>query len=290
MSRLDSRRVELEALLNREVMVPFAHNGKARIFWRENGHGEPLLLIMGIGYTSDMWCHVEPGLAARYRTIVFDNRGVGQSDAVPGPHLIPTMAADAAAVLDAADVETAYVFGLSMGGYITQEFALNYPRRVRALILGGASCGGENAVPAKQEVWDVAQERLNMPPEKAVRALVPYIYDASTPHERIEIDMEIRLRTYPSAESYKAQLEGILQLESFGRLGELRTPTLVIHGEHDQLVPPENGRLLAEMIPGARLEMLPEASHMFTTDRPQETVSTVLRFLDEYRQNAHVPS
>jgi 3-oxoadipate enol-lactonase len=279
MSRLDSRRVELEALLNQEVMVPFAHNGKARIFWRENGHGEPLLLIMGIGYTSDMWYHVEPSLAARYRVIVFDNRGVGKSDAVPGPHLISTMAADAAAVLDAADVETANVFGLSMGGYIAQEFALNYPRRVRSLILGGASCGGEKAVPAKQEVWDVAQERLNMPPEKAVRALVPYIYDPSTPKDRIEIDMEIRLRTYPSAESYKAQLEGILQWESFGRLGQLRAPTLVIHGEHDQLVPPENGRRLAEMIPEARLEMLPNASHMFTTDQPEETVSLIFDFL-----------
>ncbi len=260
--------------------MPFAQNGEARIFWRENGDGEPLLLIMGIGYTSDMWYHVEPDLAARYRVIVFDNRGVGKSDTVPGPHLIPTMAADAAAVLDAADVETAHVFGLSMGGYIAQEFALQYPQRVRGLILGGASCGGENAVPAKQEVWDVARERLNMPPEKAVRALVPYIYDPTTPQERIEIDMEIRLRTYPSAESYNAQLEGILQWESFGRLGQLRMPTLVIHGEHDQLVPPENGRRLADMIPGAKLEMMPNASHMFTTDRPQETVATVLGFLD----------
>ncbi|MCG6948060.1 MAG: alpha/beta hydrolase [Acidobacteria bacterium] len=270
--------------------MPFAHNGETRIFWREIGCGEPLLLIMGIGYTSDMWLHVEPGLSDHYRVIMFDNRGVGKSDTVPGPHRIPTMAEDAAAVLDAADVETAHIFGLSMGGYIAQEFALNFPQRVRALVLGGASCGGENAVPARQEVWDVAQERLNMPPEDAVRALVPYIYDPSTPRERIEMDMKIRLRTYPSAESYVAQLEGILQWESFGRLGQLRAPTLVMHGEHDQLVPPENGRLLAEMIPGATLEMLPDASHMFTTDRPQETVSTVVRFLDGCEQNAPTPS
>lgn len=265
--------------------MPFADNQGVKIFWRENGSGEPLLLIMGLGYTSDMWHHMEPKLAAHFRVVVFDNRGVGKSDAVAGPHLISTMAADAAAVLDAADVETGHIFGVSMGGYIAQEFALNYPTRVQSLIVGCASCGGEWAVPAKQEVWDVASARLKMPPEEAVRALVPFIYDPATPKERIEIDMAIRLRTYPSAESYNAQLEGIFQWDSYSRLGNLRAPTLVIHGEHDQLVPPENGRTLADLIPGAQLKMLPNASHMFTTDQPDEAIASILRFLACRQQN-----
>ena len=259
--------------------MQIASNQGVKIFWRENGSGEPLLLIMGLGYTSDMWHHMEPGLAAHFRVILFDNRGVGKSDTVPGPHLISTMAADAAAVLDAARVETAHIFGVSMGGYIAQEFALQYPNRVRSLIVGCASCGGENAVPAAQEVWDAASARLKMRPEDGVRALVPYIYDPATPKERIEADMAIRLRTYPSKESYLAQLEGIFQWESYSRLGQLRAPTLVIHGEHDQLVPPENGRMLADLIPGAQLKMLANASHMFTTDQPDEALTSILDFL-----------
>lgn len=259
--------------------MPFADNDGVRIFWRENGSGEPLLLIMGLGYTSDMWCHMEPGLAGHFRVVVFDNRGVGGSDSVPGPHLISTMASDAASVLDAAGIEAAHIFGVSMGGYIAQEFALTYPERVRSLIVGCASCGGENAVPAKQEVWDAASARLQMRPEEGVRALVPFIYDPATPKERVEVDMAIRLRTYPSNESYLAQLEGIFQWESYSRLRYLRAPTLVIHGEHDQLVPPENGRMLADLIPGAQLKMLSNASHMFTTDQPEAAMAAIMDFL-----------
>jgi 3-oxoadipate enol-lactonase len=271
--------------VDREVSVPFADNGDAKIFWREQGHGEPLLLIMGLGYSSDMWHHVEPELAAHFRTIVFDNRGVGKSNIVPGPHLIATMASDAAAVLDAAGVETAHVFGASLGGYIAQEFALQYPRRVRSLILGGTACGGEHTVAAEQEVLDVMKARESMSPERGIRALVPYIYDSKTPVERVEADMAIRLRTYPPLESYRAQLEGIYQWESYDRLEQLQAPTLVIHGEHDQLVPLPNGRLLAEKIPGAQLVILANASHIFFTDRPRETVSSILEFLASHQPN-----
>lgn len=265
--------------------MPFAHNGAARIFWRESGCGEPLLMIMGLGYTSDMWHHIEPAMAAHLRVIVFDNRGVGKSNVVPGPHLMETMAADAAAVLDAAGVESAHVLGASMGGYIAQEFTLQYPQRVRTLILGSTACGGENTVAAEQEVLDLIREREHMSPEQGIRVMVPYIYDPSTPAERIEADLAIRLKTYPPTETYVAQLEGLFQWESYSRLDQLRAPTLVIHGEHDRLVPPQNGRLLAEKIRGARLVMLPNASHIFFTDQPEPTVSSVLEFLDRHRRS-----
>jgi 3-oxoadipate enol-lactonase len=259
--------------------VPFTDSDEARIFWRERGVGEPLLLIMGYGYPSEMWHHVEPGLADSFRVLLFDNRGIGRSSRPPGPYLMTTMAADAAAVLDAAGVEQAHVFGVSMGGYIAQELALREPRRVRSLVLGGTMCGGAHAIPADQEVLDVFEARKNMSPEEGVRALVPYIYDRKTSPERIEADLEIRLQNYPSDETAAAQLEGVLQWESYDRLGELHVPTLVIHGENDRLIPPENGRLLAKRIPGARLVTLPDASHLFFTDRPGETVSVVHDFL-----------
>jgi pimeloyl-ACP methyl ester carboxylesterase len=265
--------------LTREVVVPYADNEGVKIYWRRTGSGEPLLLIMGLGYTSDMWYHLEPGLAAHHDVIMFDNRGIGRSDMAPGPHLIGTMAADAAAVLDAAGVDTAHVYGVSMGGYIAQEFALSYPDRVRRLVLGSTACGGEHTVPAAQEVLDLLRARERMTPEEGIRCLVPYIYDPSTPLERVESDLEIRLRTYPAVETYSAQLDGIFQWESYGRLENIRVPTLVMHGERDQLVPPANGRMLAEMISGAELVTFPNGSHILFTDRPEETVSTVVAFL-----------
>jgi len=104
--------------------MPFVENAGARIYWDEEGQGAPVLLIMGLGYPSQMWYRTRPLLAERYRTIAFDNRGVGRSDVPAGPYPIPLMASDAAAVIDAAGVESAHIYGVSMGGMIAQEFAL----------------------------------------------------------------------------------------------------------------------------------------------------------------------
>src|SRR5262245_26968935 len=121
--------------------MPYAETNGTRIYWEEHGQGEPLLLIMGLGYSLEMWHRSLAVLAGGYRTIVFDNRGVGRSDVPPGPYPIATMAADAAAVMDAVGIQRAYVFGISMGGMIAQELALQQPQRVLSLILGCTHCG-----------------------------------------------------------------------------------------------------------------------------------------------------
>jgi pimeloyl-ACP methyl ester carboxylesterase len=112
--------------------MPFVENQGTKIYWDEQGQGAPVLLIMGLGYASALWHRARPVLAQRFRTMAFDNRGVGLSDVPPAPYSIATMAADAAAVLDAAGVARAHVFGISMGGIIAQEFALNSFCRMRA--------------------------------------------------------------------------------------------------------------------------------------------------------------
>src|SRR5215475_1901131 len=129
----------------------FVVNQGAKIYWDEQGQGEALLLIMGLGYPSDAWYRTRPVLAAKYRTIALDNRGVGRTEMPPGPYPIPVMASDAAAVLDAAGVETAHVFGISMGGMIAQEFALQCPQRLRSLVLGCTAPGGPHAVRADED-------------------------------------------------------------------------------------------------------------------------------------------
>jgi 3-oxoadipate enol-lactonase len=265
--------------------MPFTDNSGVKIYWKESGPGDPLLLIMGLGYTHEMWYRTEPILAQCYRTISFDNRGVGRSDVPPGPYPISTMAADAAAVMDAAGVARAHVFGISMGGMIAQEFALQYPERVRSLILGCTSHGGPEAVLADAEVVTTLMARGTMSAEDGIRAMVPFIYDASTPRERIEEDLAIRRRTFPTAAGYFAQVQGIFAFEARRRLPKIKVPTLVVHGESDRLVPPENGRRIAKLIEGARLVMLPRASHIFPTDQPDAAHQAVLRFLSEQDTN-----
>ena len=261
--------------------MPYTDNSGVKLYWEERGQSDPLLLIMGLGYTHDMWHRTAPIVSRRYRTISFDNRGVGLSDVPPGHYPMATMAADAAAVMDSAGIERAHVFGISMGGMIAQEFALQHPDRVRSLILGCTTHGGSEAVVADREVISTLNARGLMSVEEGIHSMIPFIYDRSTPLERIEEDLEIRRRTFPTVEGYFAQLQGVLAFESLSRLSQLKVPTLVIHGESDRLIPPENGRRLARFIDGAKLVMLENASHIFPTDQPEVSHQAILSFLDE---------
>ncbi len=258
--------------------MAFAQNQGAKIYWDQQGEGAPLLLIMGLGWTSHMWYRSRPVLAAQFRTIAFDNRGVGQSDVPPGPYPIALMASDAAAVLDAAGVERAHVCGMSMGGMISQEFALQYPQRVRSLILGCTAPGGPNTVQAEREVIQLLLAPRGNPEEMA-KAINPYIYDTGTPDARKEEDLAVRRPWFPTAEGYLAQLQGIMAWEAYSRLPQIAAPALVIHGESDRLVPPENGRRIAARIPNTKLVMIPHASHIFPTDQQEAANRAMLDFL-----------
>ncbi|HKS43129.1 MAG TPA: alpha/beta fold hydrolase [Blastocatellia bacterium] len=262
--------------------MPYAESDGVKIYWEEHGSGPPLLLIMGLGYTLDMWNRALPALAERYRTIVFDNRGVGRSDVPPGPYSIQAMAADARAVMDAAGIDKGHVFGVSMGGMIAQEFALQYQERVKSLVLGCTACGGPKAVPAAPGVFATLMARAQMAPEEAIRAMIPFIYDEATPRERIEEDLNIRRQTLASVAGYMAQVQAIPEWQSYDRLSQITAPTLVIHGESDKLVPPDNGKLIAEMIPEAKFVMLEKASHLFFTDQTEASTEAVLSFLNNH--------
>jgi len=258
--------------------MPFVENLGARIHWDEEGSGAPLLLIMGLGWPSHAWHRTRPVLREKYRTIALDNRGVGRSEAPAGPYSIAQMAADAAAVLNAARVNAAHVFGVSMGGMIAQEFTLQYPKKVRSLILGCTAAGGPQAVRAEQDVMQVLITR-GQDPDQFAMAISPFIYDRGTPAERIAEDTAIRRKWYPPADAYFAQLQAIMSWDAYSRLPQITVPTLVVHGESDRLVPPENAKLIAAQIPGAKLVMIPNASHIFTTDQTETTHQIILDFL-----------
>jgi pimeloyl-ACP methyl ester carboxylesterase len=258
--------------------MSFVQNQGAKLYWDERGRGEPVLLIMGLGYPSSLWHRSRPVLSQHFRTVAFDNRGVGLSDVLPGPYSIATMASDAAAVLDAANISSAHVFGVSMGGMIAQEFALQYPSRTRSLILGCTSPGGPSAVRAERKVADILMAR-GMSREQARQAMLPYIYDAATSREKIEEDLNLRLRWLPSLEGYTAQLQGILAWEGYSRIAQISSPTLVIHGKSDALVPPGNAELIAGLIPGAKLVLIDHASHLFLTDQTEAANQEIVEFL-----------
>ena len=261
--------------------VPYAEREGVQIFWAEEGSGEPVLLIMGIGYPGAMWYRLLPYLTDRYRTIRFDNRGVGTTGVVPGPYTLEGMADDAAAVLDAAGERSAHVVGASMGGFIAQELTLRHPERVRSLVLACTHMNGPEAIPPSPEAMEMLVRRSSMTPLEAAEAAVPFIYAADTPRVRIEEDFGVRMRQPTSPEGYTNQLQAVLAHGgTYDRLPDIRVPTLVVHGTDDRLVNPDNAPVLAERIPGARLQMIEGASHVFFTDRTEEAGRILREFLD----------
>ncbi len=266
--------------------MPFIKSLGANIYWEEHGSGPPVLLIMGLSFTLDMWYRILPHIAHSYRTIVFDNRGIGRSDVPPGPYSIRMLAADAIAVLDAAGVSAAHVVGASMGGMIAQEMALTFPERVLSLALGCTSYSGlfSKWPRFRQGPSSIAWFRSDrLARERSFRRM---LYAKETPEALIEEDIQIRIACNWTFKGVMSQLSGILLWNSYRRLPRIKVPTLVMHGDQDNLLPPKNGKIVASRIPGARFKLLPNAGHMLTTDQPEATLRHLLRFLQEVSSKA----
>lgn len=239
------------------------------LHWESTGEGEPILLIMGLGMNATGWWRTVPVLAERFRVIAFDNRGVGRSARPPGPYSVAQLADDAVTVLDRAGERTAHVYGISLGGMIAQRVALRYPDRVRSLVLGATTTGGDHAVPASQDVQDFLRLRERMPAETAVWASVPINYAPRTRREhgdRIAEDVAQRLRFPIEREPYAAQLAAALAHDTYDRLPEIDVPTLVVHGDEDVLIPVGNAEVLGDRIRGAEVRTYAEAAHLYFTD------------------------
>jgi 3-oxoadipate enol-lactonase len=262
--------------------VSVAPSDGVDLYYERAGAGPPVLLVMGLGMNATGWWRTIPVLARGFTVLSFDNRGVGRSGRPPGPYSMAQMADDAVAVLDAAGVEAAHVYGVSLGGMIAQEIALRRPDRVLGLVLAATTPGGEHAVAPDAEALAVFHRRGQMPAEEAVWASVPYNYAARTRRDRgqrIAEDIVQRLRFPIEPEPYMAQLAAALSHDAYARLGAISHPTLVVHGAEDRMVHPDNARLLAERIPAAQLRLWEQTGHLFFTDEPgiDPAVSEFLR-------------
>jgi 3-oxoadipate enol-lactonase len=243
--------------------MSFVDRKDAQIWWEAEGSGPPVLLIPGLGASSDIWYRLLPVLTARYRAIRLDNRGTGRTGVPPGPYPVELMADDAAAVLDAAGETSAHVIGASLGGLIAQELTLAHPGKVRSLVLACTNPGGPEAVHTedRQQLMSGGE-----PP----------------PREQIDEDIKMRMRHPTTPQGRQNQVAGILAYAgSYRRLGQVDVPTLIMHGTADRLADPRNAKVLARGIPHARLELLEGAGHILITDEPQRSAELILGFLDQ---------
>ena len=264
--------------------MPTAKVGDINIYYESHGDGEPLLLIMGYGSYSGHWAPLIPYLSQGYRVISFDNRGTGRSDKPDIPYTIKMMAGDAKGLLDAIGVDSAHVFGVSMGGMIAQEFALNYPDRLRSLILGCTHCGGTKTIMPTQEalafLFDPARAKLSV--QERARQTVPWLWTEEfidNNPEAVEIYVAITSEYPTPIHGFARQAQGIMTHDTYDRLPQITAPTLVITGNADRLVPAENSSILVSKIPNAEMVVLENAGHGFFGDAAPEATKAILDFL-----------
>jgi pimeloyl-ACP methyl ester carboxylesterase len=256
-----------------------------KLAWERHGAGDPVLLIHGLGYARWGWEPVLPGLTERFEVLLFDNRGIGESDAPPGPYTAAEMAADAIQVLDEVGVDRAHVIGTSLGGMVAQELALAHPERVDRLVLACTTPGGPRAQPMPDVTVRLISEAAGLEPAVALRRFVENALAPGTVAERpelVERIMEHRLRTAQDPAAWAAQAAAGATFDAYDRLSALDTPVLVQHGSEDLVVDPRNGELLADLLPDAQLERFDGCGHLFFWEEPERCVSSVAAFLEDH--------
>lgn len=264
--------------------MPRVTVGRHELHVESRGSGPPLLMVQGLTGNHRHWG--EPFLAALepdFELVLYDHRGVGASGpATADEFTLTDLADDAAGLLDELGHPSAHVLGISMGGMVAQELALRHPERVETLVLGCTMPGGKVSTLTDAQTWQhLAAAYATGDRDAIVRAgwdvNVSPRYAAAHP-EAFDAYAEVALTLPASLETLGRQLHAIAGHDTVDRLGDVRVPTLVVHGSEDRMLPVPNAHVIAERIPGARLEVLEGVGHLFFWEEPERSAELVRSF------------
>jgi pimeloyl-ACP methyl ester carboxylesterase len=258
--------------------MPIAKVNGININYTVEGRGEPLVMIMGLGGDQSAWKHQVSAFKTHYQVITFDNRGVGKSDKPKGSYSPTLMAEDTIHLMDFLKIDKAHILGMSMGGLIAQEVAINYPERILKLILASTFAYQDNeANGVTKNVLDVAE----LPLKQGINSLLDASFNKF--FNRFIIVPLIRLQTRrikePELTGMKGQVDGTKGYDSFNRLPLIKAPTLVLTGTKDRVVKPESSNTISHKIPNAKLVKIANGSHLVCWEMSKVFNKEVLDFL-----------
>ena len=257
--------------------------GDINIEYYVEGEGPPLLMIMGFTGQASSWGEsFLAQLRPHFQIIRFSNRGTGLTDKPQTEYSIPMMAEDAAGLLAEVGIEKAHVLGISMGGMIAQELVLHHPQVVQGLALGCTNCGPAHSVQPSQEVLALLAPVPGTSPEEQFRKMWPAIVTpefVEREREFLEEMLRIGLENPMPVDTMGRQMAAIMGFDSYDRLPQIKSPTLIIHGDRDVLVPTKNGPILHDRIADSTLRIGPEVAHMFFWEKPAESAGAIVEYL-----------
>jgi pimeloyl-ACP methyl ester carboxylesterase len=265
------------------MTTQYADVNGIRIAYVVRGSGPPLVLIMGYRLSSLAWpLGFVDALAKRFTVVLFDNRGTGTSDKPTFGYEISNLAKDVGGLLDHLKIACANVLGYSMGGAIAQEFVRQFPDRVLGLALCATMCGGARAVYASPSVVRVMRELDGLKPEEIARRICSVTYSPGyleSHRELAEDQMRREIAVPTPLHAADLQYQAFAEFDCSKALSNIKAPTLVMTGDLDQLVAPQNSKFIASLIPGASLIVIPGCGHRMMWEATDECVGFVTEFL-----------
>ena len=257
--------------------MPVAKVNGIDINYKITGHGDPLVMIAGFSSNQGTWMAQVPFFKKHFQVVTFDNRGVGKSSKPAAPYTTRMMADDAVALMDHLNIKKAHILGVSMGGMIAQELAINYPERVSRLVLACTYCcktgdSGDTSEQAKS---------LKLSPRKMAAAMINLA--VNKPFYRLVFGFMAKMQLPFMNAADRIGLEGqtaaCLVHNTLDRLPSIQAPVLVIVGTDDRLIKSTSSDVIAGKIPHARLVKVEGGSHMFFVESRKEFNTQVLNFL-----------
>jgi 3-oxoadipate enol-lactonase len=266
-------------------------NGQS-IYYEVHGDGEPLLCVEGLAMDTLGWALQVPAFSSRHKTIVFDNRDVGQSSMADGSYEVADMASDALALADALDLGSFHLLGVSMGGAIAQEMALAAPERIRTLTLAVTFARGGRWGQTLSAVWGARVLRMSREERVDELMLLCFSEEFFENAEGVAWLRDLMLQNpHPQpAEAFARQLDAASRHDTRDRLATLAMPTHVIGAEYDLLVPVWKSRELAALIPGAKLTVLDGCPHGLNVERAEDFNRAVLDFVAQVEPSGESPA
>ena len=253
----------------------------AEIVYRVLGDGPPVVLLHPFPVTHEFWMPVAEALATRYRVVLPDLRGHGDSGIGEGPATMEKHAADIARVMDDADVGRAWLVGVSIGGYALFEFWRKHRGRVAALGLCNTKAQADGPQ-ARAERLQAANDVLDRGTEPFFESLIPRVMAKTTREMRPDlVDGALRMMRKLSGEDVAQVQRGMAaRPDSVETLKTINVPTLLVTGQEDVITGMNEAELMRQHIPGSQLRVIPKAGHYSAWEQPEEATKLLRQFWD----------
>ncbi|NOX60501.1 MAG: alpha/beta fold hydrolase [Chloroflexi bacterium] len=257
--------------------MPFVQVNDVKLYYEVEGQGDPVLFLHGLGSSGEAWFFQREPFAAKYRVILLDTRGHGRSDKPPGPYSVPMFADDVAAFLHRLDVGPVHVVGLSMGGMIAFQLAVDHPDLVRSLVIVNSA---PELIPhnwrERLSLWQRKLMLRFLSPQRLGPILGKRLFPHPEQEEMLAMFVDGFVRNDPAA--YRAATNALIGWSVRDRIGEIRCPVLVVAADEDYTPVAAKEAYAAEM-PNARVVVIENSHHATPVDQPDAFNRVVLDFL-----------